>query len=90
MTDKETLKRIEEDANEYVSKTLGTSSEGVWRPNAVKDFIAGAKSERNKVLDEAIEKIESLRYIVNDHNERSGGRITGYNEAIDILESLKL
>lgn len=82
MTQEETLKRIEEDANEYVSKTLGTSSEGVWRRNAVKDFIAGAKSERNEVLDEVETKLQPL--------VEFGFVDVSWAEIIKILSSLKV
>lgn len=67
MTDKETLKRIKKDAHDF--------TEG-WGENCdLRSFIAGAKSERNKTIDDCIQVLENN---------------PGDMNLVPLLESLKL
>ena len=74
MTD-ETVKRIEEEAEKYGS--FRTTDR--YKKIKVNSYIAGAKSERNKVLDEAI-----------DHIPKEWNNYATLNDIISTLESLKL
>lgn len=83
MTDK-TLERIEDDARKY-AKTHSSAPDKETPTWIITDFTAGAKSERNKVLDDAISDIESYclkwkRRLPSDLEA----------DLIKILQSLKL
>ena len=58
MTQEETLKRIEEEGWEVVERDHLHSADYPLNHWFVKGFIAGAKSERNKTIDEAIGRLK--------------------------------
>jgi len=82
MTDKETLERIEEEA-EKVATNLGWDEEGTSERNdIIRAFKDGAKSERNKTIDEVAAKLTPL--------VEFGFVDVPWAEVTKILESLKL
>lgn len=82
MTKEETVKRIEEDATEYCKQYLPyVETTGHWL-----GFQDGAKSERNKTLDEAIAALEQHQQKVGTGDDYS----CGVANSINILSSLKV
>ncbi|HEY3430484.1 MAG TPA: hypothetical protein VGK39_07405 [Cyclobacteriaceae bacterium] len=81
MTDKETLERIEEDGLQFaISKDVPTCS---FHIGCRQGYIAGAISERKKVLDEAIEYFQEFK------EENENEKFTPL-QIQQVLQSLKL
>lgn len=58
-TKQETLKRIEEEADNYGFRVPYNGTNDFYDDSAVKGYFDGAKSERNKVVDEMLRKLDA-------------------------------
>lgn len=57
-----TLERIEDEADKYGFRVPYDGTQKLYDDSAVEGYLAGAKYERNKTIDEAID-------IVTDYND---------------------